>query len=274
MPLNKYSRRKFIGMSSLIAGIPSGVLALAYKTAGENLLDKSMEFASGNASDLERIASLLEEKRAIKWLFTGDSITAGVEHTHGLRSYPEIFEERIHWEMKRSRDLVINTAISGNTCTDILIAFNWRIEQFRPGIVSVMIGTNDCAKEQITVKIFQRNLDVLTDRIRGLHAIPILQTPNVIISELAPERADLGDYVKVIQRTAMEKSIILVDNYAFWQKQIKEKLQENIFKEWLNDPLHPNGNGHKEIARLMFKELSIFNSNDPTCGGKYYEGRH
>jgi hypothetical protein len=42
----------------------------------------------------------------------------------------------------------------------------------------------------------------------------------------------------------------------------------------LNDPLHPNGQGHKEIAFALFKELSIFDEKMPTCGGEYYEGKH
>jgi acyl-CoA thioesterase-1 len=42
----------------------------------------------------------------------------------------------------------------------------------------------------------------------------------------------------------------------------------------LNDPLHPNQTGHQEIARLMFKELSIFDPAAASCGGKYYEGDH
>jgi lysophospholipase L1-like esterase len=31
--------------------------------------------------------------------------------------------------------------------------------------------------------------------------------------------------------------------------------------QWLMDELHPNGRGHDEMARLLFKQLSIF---DPT----------
>jgi len=32
--------------------------------------------------------------------------------------------------------------------------------------------------------------------------------------------------------------------------------------------------GHQEIAVALFKELSIFDPNAPTCGGVYYEGYH
>ena len=49
------------------------------------------------------------------WLFYGDSITHGAAHTHGWRSFPEIFAERVRWEIHHMHDVVINTGISGNT---------------------------------------------------------------------------------------------------------------------------------------------------------------
>ena len=274
MNSNKPSRRKFIGMSFILTGIPSIISSLIPSSG--NAMPALEKLTSGFEAvpDLERIKELLRQKNPLKWLFTGDSITAGVEHTHGYRSYPEIFGERIRWEMRRPRDIVINTAISGNVTQNILDDFNWRIEQFKSEIVSLMIGTNDCARKEMTTTIFENNLNSLLDKIRETGAIPILHTPNIIITEYAPERAGLLEYVNVIQETAEKKNIILVDNYAYWEDTMKNHSEINVFKEWLNDPLHPNGTGHQEIARLLFKELSIFNPNDATCGGKYYEGKH
>lgn len=276
MNLSKQSRRKFIGMSFILTGMSSVISSLIPLSGNAMPAPEKVVQIPGEESvpDLERIKALLRQQTALKWLFTGDSITAGVEHTHGYRSYPEIFSERIRWEMNRPRDVVINTAISGNVTQNILDDFSWRIEQFKPAIVSLMIGTNDCARKEMTKEIFEEKLNLLLDKIRRMDVIPILHTPNVIIKEYAPERAGLSEYVKVIQRTAEKKSIILVDNYAYWEEVIKNHLEINVFKEWLNDPLHPNGTGHQEIARLLFKKLSIFNPNDPTCGGKYYEGKH
>jgi lysophospholipase L1-like esterase len=274
MNLNKPSRRKFIGMSFILTGIPSIISSLIPLPGNAMPALEKLRSGFEAVPDLERIKELLRQKNPLKWLFTGDSITAGVEHTHGYRSYPEIFGERIRWEMRRPRDVVINTAISGNVTQNILDDFNWRVEQFKPGIVSLMIGTNDCARKEMTKEIFEEKLNVLLDKIRGIDAIPILHTPNIIIKKDAPERVGLSEYVKVIQKTAKKKSIILVDNYAYWEDTMKNHSEINVFKEWLNDPLHPNGTGHQEIARLLFKELSIFNPNDATCGGKYYEGKH
>jgi len=64
-----------------------------------------------------------------------------------------------------------------------------------------------------------------------------------------------------------------VDNYSYWSETLQQG-KTDVYKEWLNDPLHPDGDGHSEIARLMFKELAIFDRATPTCGGPYYEGEH
>lgn len=219
----------------------------------------------GSMSDSEKIKELLKRKNPLKWLFTGDSITAGVKHTHGYRSYSEIFAERIRWEMDRRRDVIINTAISGNITQNILEDFNWRVEQFEPDIVSLMIGTNDCTRKEITKKIFKLKLDELLNKIKATGAIPILHTPNAIIKKYASERADLFEYVKVTQKAAEKKNIILVDNYSYWEGIMKNQPDMDFLENWLDDPVHPNQIGHREIAFLMFKKLSIFDSKSPSC---------
>jgi len=226
-------------------------------------------------SDKERIKEIVAGKEPAIWVCTGDSITAGVKHTQGYRSYPEVFAERVRYELGRSRDVVINTAISGNSSQNIINDIDWRVRQFRPNVVSLMIGTNDCeASRKVSLNKFEENLEFLIQEVRKLGAVPILHTPNVIIETHAPERDALPKYVNVIKKVAQNRKTILVDHWLHWQQSIEQQSQAKIFKEWLNDPLHPNGRGHQEIARLLFKELSIFNPADPTCGGAYYEGRH
>jgi lysophospholipase L1-like esterase len=216
------------------------------------------------------IKELLGRKTPNIWLFTGDSITHGAKHTHGARSYPEVFAERIRWELGRGRDMVVNTGISGHTTQLILDDFEWRVAQFKPSVVSLMIGTNDCAKPQLPPDVFRSNLEQLIDRIRDTGAIPVLHTPNIIITTAAPERKRLPEYIPVMREVASKKQVVLVDNYKHWES----REQATVFKEWLNDPLHPNGEGHRQIAQLMFRELSIFDPKAPTCGAPYYEGVH
>ena len=260
-----FHRRSFLKV--LGAGIPAAMLPLvsgAEESAGSVL---------SQVPDLGLVKELLKKKEPNIWLFTGDSITHGAKHTMGHRSYPEIFEERMRWEMARTRDWVVNTGISSQTIRLILADFEWRVSRFAPSVVSIMIGTNDCAKEDIPVEVFEKELTVFVRKVRELKAIPILHTPNPIILEMAGPRKTLPDYITVIRKVAGEQQTILVDNYEYWTDRHKRYLN-HVYKQWLNDYLHPNQTGHQQIARLMFRTLGIFDAEQPTCGGEYYEAEH
>jgi hypothetical protein len=65
---------------------------------------------------------------------------------------------------------------------------------------------------------------------------------------------------------AAEDNTILVDHWKYW-----EANKAKVFNDhWLNDPLHPNGKGHLEMARLLFKTLDICDASSFTCVGEVY----
>ena len=263
---HRLPRRLFLRTLSAI--LPAGVTALAY--GGEAGLS-AKRIVDGQ--DLERISEILRDPKPHTWVFTGDSITHGAKHTAGRRSYPQIFEERLRWELARTRDWVINTGISSQTTASILQDFQWRVSRFEPSVVSIMIGTNDCSKPEITTAVFEKNLISLIGQIRALNAVPVLHTPNPIILNLSPERKTLPEYVNVIRQVTDSKKVLLVDNYEYWEKR-QTKFLNDVYRQWLNDRLHPNYVGHQQIARLLFKTLNMFDPEAPTCGGEYFEGQH
>ena len=263
MNIKKHNRRNF-----LIRTIPA-IFISAFSVPFLAQATKRDKSEHGNyPADLEKLSGLISDKKnPLRWVFTGDSITQGAKHTLGLRAYPEIFAERMRFEKNRSRDIIINTAISGNTSQDILKDFDWRITQFCPDVVSIMVGTNDAALvKKTTPDAFKKNLTALIHRSRKLGAIPILHTPNIIIveSESGGQRKDIDKYITVIQEVARVNHVILVDHWLYWQT-----FKEKVFAEqWLNDPLHPNGKGHLEMARLLFRTLSICDDKSFTCTGQ------
>jgi acyl-CoA thioesterase-1 len=259
-------RRLFL--RTLGAVLPAGISVLAYGGGVDLPAEKVID-----SQDLERISEILRDTKPHIWVFTGDSITHGAKHTAGRRSYPEIFEERLRWELTRTRDWVINTGISSQTTASILQDFEWRVSRFQPSVVSLMIGTNDCSKAEITPAVFEKNLLAIIEQIRALNAVPVLHTPNPIILNLSPERKTLPDYVSVIRQVAVSGKVLLVDNYEYWEKR-QGKFLNDVYRQWLNDRLHPNYVGHQQIARLLFKTLNIFDAEAPTCGGEYFEGLH
>lgn len=259
-------RRDFIG--TVLKGTLFSTLAPVFFTKTLSGCSSTKAIVTSKEEDLKRLQDIISNKsHPVKWIFTGDSITQGAKHTLGYRSYPEIFAERVRFEMARYRDIVINTAISGHTTREILSDFDWRVEQFKPDVVSLMIGTNDAAKSRgISIEEFGDNLEKLLKKIRSFDAIPLLQTPNIIDmgqDSSKNERAALPDFVGKMRQVADTTHTILIDHSMYWQTQ-----KEIVFKEgWLNDPLHPNGKGHLQMARLLFKTLNIFDEHSFTCTG-------
>lgn len=256
-------RRAFVGRVL-------GFAALAVSgAAGSRVFAASS--ADGPVEDLERIRTLLAGKDPLKWVFVGDSITHGAKHTYGSRSYPEIFGERVRWELRRVRDVVINTAISGNTSLDILNDYEWRIRQFLPSVVFIMVGTNDAAvKRAISTDRYREALVAIVRRIRNEGAVPVLQTPNAVVLEKAGGRERIGEYMEVIRSVAAAEGTILVDHWAYWTDRARADIVE--VRKWYSDELHPNGRGHDEMAKLLFKAIGIF---DPaTFTGKDHAIEH
>ncbi len=256
-----------------------GVVKISVKVKGN--ISNSISFTyrkiiadTTAVADKKRIKALLESSDPINWVFTGNSITQGAKHTHGMKPYSEIFAERIRWEMQRPYDIIINTAISGHTTQNIINDFDKRLSRFNPRVVVLMIGTNDAAENRnISTESFGNNLIILIDRIREIGAIPIVMSPNIIITEKSPERRRLPIYVEKMKQITRTKNVTYVDNWSIWSTELQQKYHGEVFKKLMNDPLHPNGYGHKEIAEALFRELSIFDPEAPTCGGTYYEER-
>jgi lysophospholipase L1-like esterase len=260
------NRRAFI--SSLGAAACAGVLAsvdspvLAQTIPGGNKAGgtkKKIAPTSGVAG----IKELLARKEPATWVFTGDDITQGAVHTHGFRSYPEHFAERIRWELKRMRDLVINSAVSGEKADGLLVDLDWRVLHLRPDVVSIMLGTNDCMLGPVGHALFKKSLTALVNKVMGAGAIPILNTPSTVYLKKAETQGDLAAYAEVVREVAKATKAVLVDHYAFWE--MAKPGQEDLLK-WLDDQkLHPGPIGHRVLAKQLFTALEIFDEESPTC---------
>ena len=213
--------------------------------------------------DLAAIKAMVANRGVpINWLFTGDSITHAIVHTLGERSYAEHFEERIRGEFWRPRDVVIKTGISGDTTDGILRDFDRRVAEFKPQVVSVMIGMNDARRGPDKKNEFRQNLTSLIKRIRDIGAVPILNSLNMIQLEKVPIQAETEAYSDIVKEIAQEQGVIVVDHWSWWKANCTTP---EILNEWLNDPIHPNGLGHRHFAIEFFKRLEMYDEKSPTC---------
>jgi lysophospholipase L1-like esterase len=210
---------------------------------------------------MERLRQLVKRTEPTKWVFIGDSITHGALHTFGWRDYVELFEERVRFELSRGMDVVINTGISGDTTRGLLNTFDWRVKQFRPDAVLIMIGMNDCSTGSgIGIDEFERNVGRLVERVTECGAVPALQTTCPILPGGAPDREPtFGSYMEAIRRVARARNLPLIDHEQFWRERAAR------CGYWMSNAFHPNEYGHRAFAELLYRELQIFDPASHSC---------
>ena len=199
---------------------------------------------------MEKIKEILSAAEPTRWLFYGDSLTHGAKHTVGARDFTEHFRERVLWELGRRHDLVLNSAYSGFTTSDLLRDFEWRAKAFRPTVAFVMIGTNDSGKN-MTPEEFSRELEELLDRFVAIGCLTVLQTPIPVLRELNPKYRSQPLMVESMRSLASRRHVPLIDHFSVWR-------QEPAAFYLYSDELHPNAHGHIRIAHDIFKALGIF----------------
>lgn len=228
-------------------------------------------------ADLEMIKEHLNDKEAASWhwLFYGDSITHGAKHTHGWRSFSEIFAERVRWEMEKSLDVIINTAFSGNSTPHLIDPeqYQLRVRCFAPNAVFIMVGINDIIRVNDPEQ-YRKNLIQLVNMVRDDNAIPILQTCMPFQNDPDNENyvkryLERPLYNKVIKEVAQSEDVILIDQDAAWEKiaDTPEKLAK-----MLGEALHPGALGHLECAKEIFRALDIYDPEAFCCNpiGTYH----
>ncbi|NOX97494.1 MAG: SGNH/GDSL hydrolase family protein [Nitrospirae bacterium] len=210
---------------------------------------------------MERVKKLLKSNTPVKWLFYGDSITHGSLHTFGQRDYAELFSERVRSELGRSMDIVITTAIGGNNTRDLLSGFDWRVAQFKPNVVFIMIGMNDCSENNdITIEEFESNLEELVRKTGSIGAIPVLQTTCPILPGQAPDRSQFFDLnMDSIRKIASVQGLPLIDHRQFWQ----DNSDKHSF--WMSNAFHPNAYGHRAFAECLYRCLDIYDAASHSC---------
>lgn len=217
--------------------------------------------ASNNPEDMfKHIQDRIANKQPTLWMFEGDSITHGACHTKGSRDYTELFEERIRYEMSRRQDLVINCAFSGNRTIEVLERFERNLKRFKPDVVFLMIGMNDCASgRDVSLSQFCDNLNKIADLAQQQGAALILQTTCPLLPETdAPRNPHFENYMQAIRDAAIRLNLPLVDHAAHWHT---SGLGKHI--GWLANAFHPNAQGHIAFAKLLMTTLGIHDPQSP-----------
>lgn len=227
-------------------------------------MDSRMDMDDTAVADLERLGAALAAEAPMNWVLTGDSITHGVVHTLGGRSYVEHLHEVVRGELHRQRDAMINTAISGHRLPQILDDFERRVAVWSPDVVTIMIGTNDCSTGGVFPIVepaeFGASVAEFVSRVRDLGSIPVLLTPPSVDTVLAPERARIAEFAEAVRTVAAEHDVILVDVLAAFTRIGGGDVPSAL----MNDAFHPNAAGHTALALEVAAVLGLEPDPSPT----------
>lgn len=210
------------------------------------------------------------EKSPWVWVFYGDSITHGAKHTHGARSFVEVFQERLRWELRCRLDSVINSGFSGYHTLRLLEddVYNNTLKRFKPDVVFLLIGTNDISYAECgDVNDFKRHLYELIKRLQNDCRYVILQTYPTIMPHPDPEHGynkrfrEMPAYNDAIREAAAKHDLLLIDHDRYWQKCHGPAGPE----AWLGEMIHPGAVGHLEMAKLIFKALDMDDPASDCC---------
>ncbi|MBS1699274.1 MAG: SGNH/GDSL hydrolase family protein [Actinobacteria bacterium] len=208
-------------------------------------------------ADSDALARALAADAPLTWVITGDSITHGLVHTQGGRTYAEHLHEIVRGELGRVHDALIDTAISGWRIVQILEDFDRRVATWHPQVVTLMIGTNDCSDAGVFPVIepgeFAASLTDFVRRVRALGAIPVLLTPPAVDVRNAPERGRIAEFAQATRDVAAAEDTILVDPYA----RFAELGNGGVPWGLMNDPFHPNAAGHQALALELATVLGL-----------------
>ena len=213
--------------------------------------------------DRAALPGLLAAGAPLTWVLTGDSITHGLIHTRGARNYVDHLHELIRGDLGRVQDAVINTAITGWRADLILDDFDRRVAHWRPDVVTLMIGTNDCTTQWLDPVIetadFASSVTDFVRRVRALEAVPVLQTPPTADLRHAPDRARIGEFAQAIRDVSTREGVILVDQFAAFAEFSAGTGPGNDDIAWglLDDAFHPGAAGHALLALGLAEELGL-----------------
>jgi acyl-CoA thioesterase-1 len=219
--------------------LPGSALLLALLAAGCQSDTKSAQTTpSAPAATTEAPAP--KSQAAI--LFFGDSITAGLG-VEPDEAYPALIEQRV--DSLHLPYTVVNAGLSGETTAGGRSRINWVLSRQPVGVFVLELGGNDGLRG-LPLADTRKNLQAIIDTVRQKSP----QTKIVLAGMQIPPNmgaAYAADFKKLYAETATKNKLTLIPF-----------LLENvggIAKLNQRDGIHPTPEGHKLVARTVWRTL-------------------
>lgn len=226
------------------------------------IVDKNIAKAPEITGDIPKNIRLKAEDQdtPLTWLFMGDSITHGAQHTKGYDGIAQLFEKYLKEDLGRVDDVVVNTAVSGATAEPsagrgTLTHIEQRMKKYKPDIVSVMLGTNDSIDDA-----YEANLKSIVDEIRAVNkdAVIIFRSPTPAGRTWAGKLPGENGSVARMKKVADANGVLFIDQYTDWNKELDAYPYLFNSAYYFGDGyLHPGGAGHARMTAQFIRECGL-----------------
>ena len=153
---------------------------------------------------------------------------------------------------------VIDSGICGNNTREALARFDRDVAFFKPSLVIVTLGGNDCSTvpdKHVPEAEYRANLEEIAARIKALGAIPVFQTYyKMDLTAMDPERArGFVRNMEIVREQAAKHHWNFVDQYAVFDRVDPEV---HRYKLMLN-PMHTNEMGNMLIGIELLRHFDV-----------------
>ena len=215
----------------------------------------------------------------------GDSVTHGCFEVflnrfgqvdtvcEGVSGYPMLLQKALLRLFPFSAVNVINAGISGDGTTGALKRFDRDVAPFRPDLVTVNLGLNDCCAQdpEASLANYMENLRTLFQKIDALGAEAMLVTPNMMCAYVDPALTDeplrqvaetvatrqtggvLTNFVDAAREIARQAGAAVADTYADWQAMERSGVDTTALLS--NHINHPTRDMHPLFVHRILEQL-------------------
>lgn len=153
---------------------------------------------------------------------------------------------------------VIDSGVSGNNTREALARFDRDVAFFKPDLVIVTLGGNDCSsnpRKHVPEAEYRANLEKIAARIRELGAIPVFQTYyKMDLEHMKPEQA--AGFVRnmdIVRELAKQHNWNFVDHYAVF-----DRVKPNVHRYRLMvNPMHTSEEGNLLMGVELLRHFAV-----------------
>lgn len=198
----------------------------------------------------------------MKILFQGDSITDGsrgrTDDPNHIMGHGYAFSIASEIGAKHPEIEFVNRGISGNTVVDLLGRWTNDTVELQPDVVSIMIGSNDTSRKNISPERFETIYRMLIEdlpRAKFVLCEPFKFKGNFDKTEWTRRKSLLLEYQKRVKKIAADTGSIFVP----LQDVFENACRKAPLSHWIWDGTHPTVAGHYLITRRWLEcACSIF----------------